>query len=83
LAEAEQSALQAILHRPAFAEAYLLLAQIHQHQNNPVAVVADLDAYLKLDPDSPRSARVKAIRAETQNALAQQTSGAALARANP
>jgi tetratricopeptide (TPR) repeat protein len=70
LAEAEKSALQAIQFRPAFAEAYLLLAQIHQHQGNPVAVVADLDAYLKLDPDSPRSAKVKAVRTETQTALA-------------
>jgi Flp pilus assembly protein TadD len=83
LAEAEKSALQAILHRPAFPMAYLLLGQIHQHQDNPVAVVADLDAYLKLDPDSPRSAKVRAIRAETQNALAQQTAGSALAKANP
>jgi Flp pilus assembly protein TadD len=83
LAEAEKNALLAILHRPAFPAAYLLLGQIHQHQNNPVAVVADLDAYLKLDPDSPRSVKVRAIRAETQNALAQQTAGSALANANP
>ncbi len=83
LAEAEKSALQAILHRPAFPVAYILLAQIHQHQNNPAAVVADLDAYLKLDPDSPRSAKVKSIRAETQNALLRQGAGSTLAKANP
>jgi len=83
LADAEKSALLAILHRPAFPAAYLLLGQIHQHQNNPVAVVADLDAYLKLDPDSPRSAKVKAIRAETQNALLQQSAGSTLAKAKP
>jgi tetratricopeptide (TPR) repeat protein len=83
LAEAEKSALQAIQFRPAFAEAYLLLAQIHQHQSNPIAVVADLDAYLKLDPDSPRSAKVKSVRSQTQNILLQQAAGAALAKADP
>src|SRR5262249_22276688 len=62
LPEAEKNARKAVTFKPNFAEAYLLLAQIHLQQSNASAVVEDLDAYLKLDSDSPRSAKVKAVR---------------------
>lgn len=66
LPEAEQSAREATLHRPNFAEPYLLLAQIHLLERNSSAEVDDLNAYLRLDPDSPRSARARAALAEAQ-----------------
>jgi tetratricopeptide (TPR) repeat protein len=81
--EAEQSAREAVRYKPAFAEPYLLLAQIHLRQNNQSAAIEDLDGYLKLDPDSPRSARVKAARAEAQRALARETTNAITAQAIP
>lgn len=48
--EALQSALDALNGDPAFADVHVLLAEIHERQHNPSAVVADAEAYLKLDP---------------------------------
>jgi len=81
--EAEKSALETLHYKPRFGEAFLLLAQIHQRQNNPTAVVADLDAYLQIDSNSPRAAKAKAVRADAQNALLQQITGATLAKTTP
>jgi tetratricopeptide (TPR) repeat protein len=69
VSEAEKSALQAVLYNPDFAVAHLLLAQIHRRQNNAAATVEDLNAYLRLEPDSPRSAGVKAVRDAAARAL--------------
>jgi tetratricopeptide (TPR) repeat protein len=69
IAEAENSARQAVLYSPDFAMAHLLLAQIHRRQNKEAAMVEDLDAYLRLDPDGPRSAGVKAVRDATTRSL--------------
>jgi tetratricopeptide (TPR) repeat protein len=69
VAEAEKSARQAVLYNPDFAMAHLLLAQIHRRQNNAAAMVEDLNAYLRLEPDGPRSAGVKAVRDEATRAL--------------
>jgi tetratricopeptide (TPR) repeat protein len=68
IAEAEKGARQAVLYSPDFAMAHLLLAQIHRRQNKAAAMIEDLDAYLTLDPDSPRSAGVKAARDEATRA---------------
>jgi tetratricopeptide (TPR) repeat protein len=67
--EAERSARAAVLYDPNFAMAHLLLAQIHRHQNNTAAMIDDLDAYLRLAPDSPRSASIRATRDEAQSKL--------------
>ena len=82
--EAEKSAQQAVLYNPNFAMAHLLLAQIHRRQNNLPALVDDLDAYLRIEPDGPRSPSVRAVRAEAQHALAvtQESGGAVVAKAN-
>jgi tetratricopeptide (TPR) repeat protein len=69
VAEAEKSARQAVLYNPDFAMAHLLLAQIHRRQNNTAAMIEDLNAYLRLEPDSPRSAGVRAVRDEAARAL--------------
>jgi tetratricopeptide (TPR) repeat protein len=83
LTEAEQSAREAVRYKPAFAEPYLLLAEIDLRQNHSAAAIEDLDAYLKLDPDSPRSARAKAARAEAQRALARETAATVTAQSIP
>ncbi|HET6928935.1 MAG TPA: DUF2012 domain-containing protein [Candidatus Acidoferrum sp.] len=48
---------------------YRLLSLIHLRQKNLQAAVADLDAYIRLDPDSPEGRTAKQIRAETQRQL--------------
>jgi tetratricopeptide (TPR) repeat protein len=68
--EAEKSAREAVLYNPNLANAHLLLAQIHRRQNNSAAMVDDLDAYLRLDPDGPRSRALRTTRDEAQQSLA-------------
>ena len=48
---------------------YRLLSLIHLRQKNYQAAVADLDAYIRLDPDSPEGHTAKQIRADTQRQL--------------
>jgi tetratricopeptide (TPR) repeat protein len=48
---------------------YRLLSLIHLRQKNYQAAVADLDAYIRLDPDSPDGQTAKQIRADTQRQL--------------
>jgi tetratricopeptide (TPR) repeat protein len=72
LPDAEKSARQAVLYNDKMATAYLLLAEIHLGQSDLSAVTADLDAYLKLDPDGPHSAEAKAIRMQAERVLAKQ-----------
>jgi predicted Zn-dependent protease len=81
--DAEKGTLEALRLRPKFPEAYLLLAQVHARQDNPAAVVADLDAYLRLDGISPRAEKARSARAGAQNTLLHQSSGSALAKINP
>jgi tetratricopeptide (TPR) repeat protein len=72
VAEAEQSAKQAVLRSPSFAMAHLLLAEIDRSLQHPAAMVEELDAYLRLEPDSPRSAGVRAVRNEAVRTLGQE-----------
>jgi tetratricopeptide (TPR) repeat protein len=83
LHEAEKEVLEALGYPPKFPESYLQLAQVHARQNNPAAVVADLDAYLRLDSAGPRAEKARTIRAGAQNAWLQQLSGSTLADAEP
>ena len=48
---------------------YHLMSLIHLRQNNYQAAVADLDAYIKLDPDSLDGQTAKQIRADTKRKL--------------
>jgi hypothetical protein len=43
---------------------YRLLAIIHIKQKDKTALIADLDQYIKLDPDSPAGVRAKQMRAQ-------------------
>jgi tetratricopeptide (TPR) repeat protein len=67
--EAEKAAREAVLHNPNLAMAHLLLAQIHRRQNNSAAMVEDLDAYLRIEPDGARSRALRTTRDETRQSL--------------
>jgi tetratricopeptide (TPR) repeat protein len=68
-AEAERSAQQALLRKANLPEAYFLLAQIHHTQHNSSAVVADLQAYFRLDPNGPESSDARALLATAQQEM--------------
>jgi len=51
ISDAERSALAALKLDPSEADAHVLLARIHERQNNPSAVLTDVQAYLKLAPN--------------------------------
>jgi Flp pilus assembly protein TadD len=48
---------------------YRLLSLIHLRQKNYQAALADLDTYIRLDPDSPEGHTAKQVRANTQRQL--------------
>ena len=50
-------------------------------QHNDSAAVADLDAYIRLDPDSPEGLTAKKIRSDTQSRI-DKAKAAPLAAAN-
>jgi Tfp pilus assembly protein PilF len=60
--EALQSADQAKSLAPSAAIVYRLLSNIHLQQKDYPALLADIDAYIKLDPDSPAGVRAKELR---------------------
>jgi tetratricopeptide (TPR) repeat protein len=62
LEEAERSAREALLRRPGFALAYLVLADVHGRRGEYARQLQDLDAYLKFEPDGPASKRVREVR---------------------
>jgi tetratricopeptide (TPR) repeat protein len=59
---AEKSAREALLRKPGFAWAYLMLADVHARRGEYGMQLHDLDAYLKLEPDGPASKRVREVR---------------------
>lgn len=71
-----QPALEAAEHAKSLAPnvpvLYRLLANIHMRQQNYRAVLEDIDAYIKLDPDSPAGMRAKEMRQDISQKLAQQ-----------
>lgn len=76
LVEAERSVQQALLRKADFAQAYLLLARIHQRQNNSPAIVEDLQAYLKLDSHSRDSKQARTLLEQTRQTMKQRASSA-------
>ncbi|HYA97117.1 MAG TPA: carboxypeptidase regulatory-like domain-containing protein [Methylomirabilota bacterium] len=62
LADAEFAAREVAQRKPDFAEAHLLLAEIHRRENKLEALVDDLDGYLALDGTSLRSAQMRVMR---------------------
>jgi tetratricopeptide (TPR) repeat protein len=62
LPEALKSADQAKSLAPSAAVVYRLLSNIHLRQKDYPALLADIDAYIKLDPDSAAGIRAKQLR---------------------
>jgi tetratricopeptide (TPR) repeat protein len=69
LEPALDAAKQAESLAPQQPKVYRLLSLIHLRQKNLQAALADLDAYIRLDPDSPEGHTAKQIRADTQHQL--------------
>jgi tetratricopeptide (TPR) repeat protein len=67
--EAEKAAIQAHALAPNAAVIYRLLSNIHLRQKNYPALLDDIDAYLKLDPNSPAGIRAKQMREEIQQKI--------------
>jgi tetratricopeptide (TPR) repeat protein len=72
LSDAQSSAEQARALAPGVPIIYRLLSNIHLLQKNDPALLADLDAYLTLDPNSPAGQRAKQLRDQLQQKLAHQ-----------
>jgi hypothetical protein len=62
VAEALKSADRAKSLAPSAAVVYRLLSNIHLRQKDYPALLADIDSYVKLDPDSPAGIRAKQLR---------------------
>ena len=80
LVEAERSAEQALVRNANLAEAYLLLARIHQRERNTPAVARDLEVYLKLDP---RKDFARRLADKIQQEMAQDTAASVIAAIRP
>jgi tetratricopeptide (TPR) repeat protein len=79
LEDAEKSVREALGLKNDFAEAHLLLVRIHSRERDYRALVNDLDNYLKIDPDSPASVRVRDLRDSAQRMLVESQNPSALA----
>ncbi|HEY2108922.1 MAG TPA: carboxypeptidase regulatory-like domain-containing protein [Candidatus Acidoferrales bacterium] len=64
LAEAKKASEQARSLMPNAAIIYRLLANVHMREKDYPALLEDIDAYLKIDPNSPAGAHAKEMRAE-------------------
>jgi len=69
ISDAERSALVALKLDPSETDAHLLLARIHERQNNPAAMLTDAQAYLKLDPNGALHADAQELVQRAQQAL--------------
>ena len=63
-AGAGKAAEQARSLAPASPIVYRLLSNVHLNEKNYSALLLDLDAYIKLDPDSPAGIRAKELRTQ-------------------
>lgn len=64
--EAKDSAEHARSLAPSAPIVYRLLSNIHLEEKDYAALLQDIDAYLKLDPDSPAGTRAKQLREQVQ-----------------
>jgi Tfp pilus assembly protein PilF len=63
-ADAGKAGEQARSLAPASPIVYRLLSNVHLNEKNYSALLQDLDAYIKLDPDSPAGLRAKELRTQ-------------------
>lgn len=67
--DAEKLAEQARSLAPNFPSVYRLLSSIHLRQKNYTALLHDIDAYIRLDPDSAAGVRAKQLRDEIRQKM--------------
>lgn len=70
LAEAEKNILEAKKRKPDYAELNLLSANVHIRTNDYPALLKDLDDYLRLEPNGPKSQQAREMRADIQKKIA-------------
>jgi tetratricopeptide (TPR) repeat protein len=68
-AEAETNGIEARKRKGDFPGLYLVLANIHMQLHKNEAVLEDVDAYLKLEPDGQASAQARIIKTQMEKAL--------------
>jgi tetratricopeptide (TPR) repeat protein len=83
LVEAEESAHEALRLKTDFPEAHILLAEVHSREEDYPSLVNDLNEYLRLAPDGPASAGVKALRESAQGMMLRSQSTTALSQPQP
>jgi tetratricopeptide (TPR) repeat protein len=83
LEEAENSVREALRWKSDSSEARLLLVDIHSREKNYPALLNDVDEYLRRDPDSPASARARALRENALRVLSPSPSATAIAQPQP
>ena len=71
LGVAEKAVLEVLRRKANFVEAHLLLVEIHRRQKNFPALVDDVDAYLKMDGTSAKSAQLRKLREYAIHRMAQ------------
>ena len=69
LAEAEKNARRALARKDDLASAYVLLANIAIRRRDYRAAISELDKFLKLKPDGPRSAEARDVRSAAERVL--------------
>ncbi len=77
LADAGRVAEQARSLAPASPIVYRLLSNVHLNEKNYPALLQDLDAYIKLDPDSPAGVRAKELRIQVAQKVGEEKPSAA------
>jgi tetratricopeptide (TPR) repeat protein len=70
ISEARESAELARSLAPSVPIIYRLLSNIHLREKDYHALLQDLDAYIRLDPDSVAGVRAKELRAQVQQKIA-------------
>lgn len=83
LEAAEKSAQEARTRNPDFPPLHLLLANIHINRRDYPALVEDLDAYLKLEPNGPSSEQARQTRENVKSLLAKRQNAPAAPPAKP
>ncbi len=73
LAEAEQSAWDALRRNANQADAHILLARIHERAHNPYAVLTDVEAYLAAEPSGPLRGEANDLLRRAQRQIQEQT----------
>jgi TolA-binding protein len=81
--EAEQNAVKSRGLNAKNLQLYVVLTNIHLATRDYAAVLVDIDAYLKLDPDSPASQQMRATRAQVARTLGAAPASAPAPPANP